>query len=155
MNILGPMSRTHDRRRLIQTLLAEREIHSQKELRTALLRRGFRVSQPVLSRDLRALRVAKSGGAYRVLETERVTPLEGLKTLLRGVEPATHFVIVFCEPGAGSAVARALDQAESEGLVGTVAGDDTVLVALDSADAARRIRRQVTDLVSSSPHAGV
>lgn len=149
------MSRTHDRRRLIQALLAEREIHSQKELRTALVRRGFRVSQPVLSRDLRALRVAKSGGAYRVIEMERVTPLEGLKALLRGVEPATHFVIVFCEPGAGSAVARALDQAESEGLVGTVAGDDTVLVALDSAEAARRIRRQVADLVSTSPHAGV
>jgi transcriptional regulator of arginine metabolism len=149
------MSRTHDRRRLIQTLLAERELHSQKELRTALARRGFRVSQPVLSRDLRALKVAKSGGAYRVIEQERVTPLEGLKTLLRGVEPATHFAIVFCEPGAGSAVARALDQAETEGLVGTVAGDDTVLVALDSADAARRVRRLVTDLVSSSSLAGV
>jgi transcriptional regulator of arginine metabolism len=144
------MSRTHDRRRIIAALIAAREIRSQKELRSALLRKGHRASQPMLSRDLRALKVAKSDGAYRVLDQERVTPLEGLRSLLRGAEPASHFVVVFCEPGAGSAVARAIDQAETEGLVGTIAGDDAVLVAVDSATAAREIRRHVDDLVHAT-----
>ncbi len=144
------MSRTQDRRRTIAALLAERDIRSQKELRSALARRGHRASQPVLSRDLRAMKVAKSNGIYRVFDQERVTPLEGLKALLRGVEPANHFVIVFCEPGAGSAVARAIDQSETEGLVGTIAGDDAVLVALDSPSAARDVRRRVGDLITTA-----
>ena len=144
------MSHTLDRRRAILSLLTEREIHSQKELRSVLARRGFRASQPVLSRDLRALKVGKSAGMYATMQPERVTPLDQLKPLLRGAEPATRFVVVFCEPGAGSAVARAIDQSDVDGLVGTVAGDDTVLVALDSEDAARKVRRSVSALLEGT-----
>jgi transcriptional regulator of arginine metabolism len=144
------MTRTHDRRRAILDLLAERQVRSQKELRSLLARRGFRASQPVLSRDLRALKVGKAAGAYAAPTRERVTPLEQLRSLLRGAQPATRFVVVFCEPGAGSAVARAIDQidgSEVPGLVGTIAGDDAVLVALDSDAAARKVRRLVSDLL--------
>lgn len=144
------MSRTHDRRRAIVQLLSDREIRSQKELRSALGKRGFRASQPVLSRDLRSLKVVKSGGIYAVMEREQVTPLAQLRPLLRGAEPATRFVVVLCEPGAGSAVARAIDASDVEGLVGTVAGDDTVLVALDSDEAARRVRRLVREIVEET-----
>ena len=145
------MSRTNERRQVILELLADREIRSQHELRSALARKGHRASQPALSRDLRALKVAKRGGAYGVVEQERVTPLAQLKPLLRGVAPATRFLIVFCEPGAGSAVARALDQGDVEGLVGTVAGDDTVLVAVSSRAAGERVRRRIGELASPAP----
>ncbi len=141
------MTDTERRRTVILELLTESEIRSQQELRDALRRRGHEASQPALSRDLRALRVAKRDGAYRVLEDERITPLESLKSLLRGVRTATQFLVVESEPGAASAVARALEAEEVDGLVGTVAGDDTVLVALDSRRSADRVTRLVQDLL--------
>jgi transcriptional regulator of arginine metabolism len=141
---------TAQRRRIIQEILTDHEISSQAELRKHLKRKGFRASQPVLSRDLRALGVAKQGGNYQLASGERVTPLTTLQALLRGVSPVRELVIVHCEPGAASAVARALEAEELEGLVGTVAGDDTILVATGSAVSAREVRRRVEGLLDLS-----
>lgn len=141
------MTETARRRTEILLLLSGGEIRSQTELRDALRRRGHLASQPALSRDLRALRVAKHDGAYRVLEEDRVTPLTGLRSLLRGVSPVTHFRLISSEPGAASAVARALEAEEMDGVVGTVAGDDAVLVALSSAAAAGRVDHLVHSLL--------
>ena len=141
------MSDPNERRALIRDLIAERDIQNQSQLLEQLEKRGVSVSQPVLSRDLRALDVAKQSGVYRIHEAERVTPLTALKSLLRSVQPAAHFLMVGCEPGAASAVARALEAEEPDGLVGTLAGDDTVLVATSSRAAALRVRRRVSDLL--------
>ncbi len=147
MTILPAMSTAEQRRAAILELLADANIASQEELRSELERRGFSASQPVVSRDLRSLRVAKRDGTYRVLEEERVTPLEALKSLLRGITPVQHLQLMKCEPGAASAVARALEAEEVEGLIGTVAGDDTILIALSSEAAASRVRRLVKSLL--------
>ncbi|MEW6742578.1 MAG: hypothetical protein AB1486_07450 [Planctomycetota bacterium] len=137
-----------DRRRAeIRALLLGEEIRSQEQLLTKLEQRGLGVSQPVLSRDLRSLGVVKRNGVYQLLETERVTPLDDLRELLRAVEPASHFVLIICEPGAASAVARALEAEKIDGLAGTIAGDDTVLVALQSRSAALSVRRRVQQLL--------
>jgi transcriptional regulator of arginine metabolism len=137
-----------DRRRAaIRELLLEAPVRNQEELLEKLERRGLGASQPVLSRDLRALNVAKLGGSYQIVEEERVTPLEQLKSLLRSVDPVSRFLLVSCEPGAASAVARALDSEELEGLVGTLAGDDTVLVAVKTHAAAQRVRRRIQELL--------
>ena len=141
------MNDTRERRDAIRSILAEGDVTSQYELYARLKRRGFTASQPVLSRDLRALRAAKSGGVYQILESERVTPLGALKSLLRTAESAPHFVMLHCEPGAASAVARALESEELPGLIGTVAGDDTVLVAVSSASAGARVRRRVAEFL--------
>lgn len=135
------------RRAAIRELLLEAPVRNQEELLEKLERRGLGASQPVLSRDLRALNVAKLGGAYQIVEEERVTPLEQLKSLLRSVDPVSQFLLVSCEPGAASAVARALDSEELDGLVGTLAGDDTVLVAVKSQAAAQRVRRRIQELL--------
>jgi transcriptional regulator of arginine metabolism len=101
----------------------------------------------MLSRDLRALGVAKRAGAYELVVEERVTPLEGLAALLRGARPAgEHLVCVFSEPGAASAVARALEAESLPGLVGTVAGDDTVLAAMESDAAGSSLIARVLSL---------
>ncbi|MCC7014066.1 MAG: hypothetical protein IT454_16030 [Planctomycetes bacterium] len=136
-----------ERRDAIREILREHDIASQDELIEKLERRGYRTSQPVLSRDLRALNVAKQAGMYRVHEEERVTPLEALRALLRSAKPVSHFVMLRCEPGAASAVARALEAEALDGLVGTIAGDDTVLVASSSHAASQRVRRRVQDLL--------
>ncbi len=136
-----------ERRDAIRDLLSEHDISSQEELIERLEKRGYHTSQPVLSRDLRALNVAKQAGVYRVHEEERVTPLEALRSLLRGETPVSHFVLLRCEPGAASAVARALEAEALDGLVGTIAGDDTVLVASSSHAASQRVRRRVQELL--------
>lgn len=138
---------TADRRTAIQDLLREREVHSQAELLELLEARGYPCSQPALSRDLRALGVAKVSGAYQLVEEERVTPLTALKSLLRAATPVEHLVLVRCEPGAASAVARALEAEELDGVAGTIAGDDTVLVAVHSQSEGERVRRRVEDLL--------
>jgi transcriptional regulator of arginine metabolism len=136
-----------ERRAAIRSLLAEQDIASQAELLQQLAAQGFSVSQPVLSRDLRALDVAKQGGYYRIPEQDRVTPLVALRSLLRRVDPASNFLVVRCEPGAASAVARAREAEQLEGVVGTIAGDDTVLVATNSIAAEQRAQRRVQELL--------
>src|SRR5262245_44958090 len=142
------MSKSEQRRAAVRRLVLETSIQSQDELRARLKAQGFRASQPVLSRDLRLLRVAKEAGIYQIREPERVTPLSALKSLLRSLESAREFLLLRCEPGAASAIARALEAEELEGVVGTVAGDDTVLVALDSKAAAQRVKKRVALVVS-------
>ncbi len=144
------MSRSEKRRAAIRRLVLESSLASQAELRAKLKLLGFRASQPVLSRDLRLLRVAKEAGIYQIREPERVTPLSALKSLLRTVDTAREYLLLRCEPGAASAIARALEAEELEGLVGTVAGDDTVLVALASKAAAQRVKKRLALLVSDS-----
>ena len=136
-----------ERRAAIHDLIVEHDIASQSELLHKLKLRGFAVSQPVLSRDLRALAAAKQSGVYRIHESERVTPLTVLKSLLRSVHPVSHFLFLRSEPGAASAVARALEAEGLDGLVGTLAGDDTVLVATASHAAAQRVQRRVSELL--------
>jgi transcriptional regulator of arginine metabolism len=132
---------------MIRELLLEADIKSQAELQEQLEARGYPSSQPMISRDLRALRVAKQEGAYHVVDEERVTPLEALRSLLRSTAPAASFVLVRCEPGAASAVARALEAEEMPGVVGTLAGDDTALIAVASQAAGDHIRRRIAELL--------
>lgn len=142
------MHGTESRRALIREILADRPLGSQDELLRALAERGVSTTQPVLSRDLRAMKVAKRDGVYQLLDDERITPLTALRSLLRSTAAAgPNLVVVRTEPGAASAVARALEAEELEGLVGTVAGDDTVFAAVTDEEAAREVRRRVEALV--------
>ena len=141
------METTQSRRDTIREILAEGEVRSQTELQDLLEDRGIVTSQPVLSRDLRALGVAKQGGHYHVLEEERITPLTALRSLLRSSHAAEHFEIVRCEPGAASAVARALEGEGIEGVLGTIAGDDTVLVVAANATAGAEVRARIESLI--------
>lgn len=120
-------------------------MRNQKELRAELHRHGLNISQPVLSRDLRAIGVAKHGGQYQILNDAPATPLATLQPLLRDVDRAAHLVIVRCEPGAASAVARAIDAEDLPGVAGTVAGDDTIFIAVASRAAARKIHHHISE----------
>lgn len=142
------MNATKSRRETIRRILAGRRLSSQEELLQALAEHGVQTTQPVLSRDLRALKAAKRGGVYQLLESEQVTPLESLRSLLRSCARAgPNLVIVRCEPGAASAVARALESERMAGLVGTVAGDDTVFAAIETEEAGDRVRARVERLL--------
>jgi len=131
-----------DRRRSIRRILGQRALSSQEELLQELADLGVHTTQPVLSRELRAMNVAKRGGVYCL--DEEVTPLEKLRFLLRGTASAgPNLLVVRCEPGAASAIARALESEHLEGVLGTVAGDDTVFAATAGAEQSKALRMRV------------
>ena len=136
------------RRDVIRQVLEEQPVSSQEGLLNALAEMGVHTTQPVLSRDLRAMEVAKRGGFYQLVEQDRVTPLESLRSLLRSTCPAgSNLVVVRCEPGAASAVARALESEGLDGLLGTVAGDDTVFAAVRDSETSILLRKRVDELI--------
>src|SRR5690349_23342430 len=142
------MTDSAERRSAVRDLIEHGHFQSQSELHEALVKRGIHASQPALSRDLRALKAAKQDGVYTMLPEERVTPLDALHSLVRGHATASHITLVRTEPGAASAVARAIEAEGLAGITGTLAGDDTVLVATSSQAAAKRVRARVAELLS-------
>lgn len=148
------MSRSH-RLTLISRLIEERRFSSQEELAGALARSGVEVTQATLSRDLRSLGVAKraaSGQAWYELPTPAVEALDhnrqmlDLKVFVNETRLAQNLAVVKTPPGHASAVARAIDLLEFDGLVGSVAGDDTVLCVLADLSTARRFKRHLDAL---------
>ena len=137
-----------ERRARVRTLLTENTVFSQQELLALLAENGVESTQPVLSRDLRALGAVKHGGRYMVFEPDRVTRLNALQPLLRGANAAgPNLVILTCEPGSASSIARALEEEELSGVLGTVAGDDTLFVAVESARRGKAVVQRVQDLL--------
>ena len=149
------MSRSR-RLALVAQLLSGRRFSSQEELAKALARTGVSVTQATLSRDLRSLGVAKRadssgrpvyelpGPAVETLDRER--RLLDLRAFVNQVRIAQNLVLVRTPPGHGHGVGRAIDLAEFPGQVGSVAGDDTVLVVMEDTSAARRLQRHLDGL---------
>lgn len=150
---------TH-RRELLLELIAAQPVHSQAELRDLLAARGTEVTQTTLSRDLRELGVVKGPGGYASPEaaqgvavaTGGGTALErALAQWLRRATAAQNQVVLITPPGGAQALGLALDRARIPGVVGTLAGDDTVLVVCtDSRRAARLVTELAPDAETSS-----
>ncbi len=142
------VDQTHKRRETLRRLLLAGFKGNQAELIAAMKEQGYPVAQPSISRDLRALGAVKTGGGYILRENDHVTPLDTLRALLRDVKAAgPHLILVGCEPGAASAIARALEAENLDGLVGTVAGDDTVMAAVANKVAGRHVENRILTLL--------
>src|SRR5262245_24489681 len=119
---------------LLTRLLSGQRFSSQEELARALARAGAPVTQATLSRDLRSLGVGKrpdanGKGIYRLpgpaTETlDRERRVLDLKAFVNEVRVAQNLIVVKTPPGHGQAVGRAIDLADLEPVVGSVAGDD-------------------------------
>ncbi len=138
---------------LIARLVADGEYSSQEELARALAKTGVAVTQATLSRDLRSLGVAKraNGGGRSVYELQtpavetldRERQLLDLRAFVNEVRLAGNLLVIRTPPGHANGVARAVDLADFDGVVGSVAGDDTILVVLESAANARALKHQL------------
>ena len=149
---------------LVARLVSSRPFSSQEELVKALGRAGVAVTQATLSRDLRGLGVLKRpdaagrmvyvlpGPPTELLDRER--QLLDLKAFVNEVRVAGNLAIVKTPPGHANAVARAIDLSDLAGLVGSVAGDDTVLVVTEGPAAAGRLKRRLDSLASRSSGGG-
>ena len=138
------------RRTQILEILGSGTAATQAELRRKLARRGVRVTQATVSRDVEELGLVKTHGGYRLPEAGRAataTPQPGmavvLKEFVREVRQAANLVIVRTHPGTAHTVAVALDAAEWREVAGTVAGDDTIFVATAKASQASGVRKRI------------
>ncbi len=122
---------------ILETIHANR-VNSQEELRRLLSAKNFRVTQTTLSRDLRELRVAKVPGAggpsYYAPAPDSSADSPGLESLLPqlmlSVEGVGNLVVLRTVTGAAQAVAEAIDLVDFPEIMGTVAGDDTILIVI-------------------------
>lgn len=117
-----------ERQKLILDLIAERTITRQDEIAQLLRERGAEVTQASVSRDLDELDVVKVDGRYTRVE---LTPKPGNPFGVVSIEPSgDSLLVVRCASGLASAVAVRIDAAEIDEVVGTLAGDDTIFVAV-------------------------
>jgi transcriptional regulator of arginine metabolism len=122
----------------IIAVIREESVHSQTELAELLAEAGIQVTQATLSRDLEELGAVKVSGAYlipedgnRPLRQSEQAParlVRLLRELLTGADASGNLVVLRTPPGAAQFLASALDRSGLPDVVGTIAGDDTILV---------------------------
>jgi transcriptional regulator of arginine metabolism len=150
--VTGPVTKAARHAR-ITALIRERAVHSQTELAELLAGEGVSATQATLSRDLEelgAIKVrgtdgapaiyqipAEGGGPMRPAEQAPARLVRLLRELLTGYDVSGNLVVLRTPPGAAQFLASALDRSGLPEIVGTIAGDDTILVvarAVDSPD---------------------
>jgi transcriptional regulator of arginine metabolism len=144
----------HARHTAVREIVREGRYSSQEELREALAERGFDITQATLSRDLRELRLLKvpdaDGGAYYTLPPEawdQTPKLERLiSSLYVGAEGTGNLLVLKTLAGGAQPVAVALDWEEWPEVLGTIAGDDTILVILRDPAQLRNVQRRIEEL---------
>jgi transcriptional regulator of arginine metabolism len=147
---------TADRRKRhlkILELISTRPVRTQEELAEALTAQGWDVTQSSVSRDIAALRLVKVDGSYRrpPQRTPRADPDE--RRVAEGVltidTAGDALVVVHTSPGEANHVAVALDRLAWPEVMGTIAGDDTIFLAVKDMSAQRRVVRAVRQLGTS------
>ena len=146
-----------ERLKSVRQIIKRYRINSQEILLEHLREEGFTVTQATLSRDLKVLKVGKvsegSNGYYYTLPTEeelresRRNYSQDLKRGFISMEFSGNLAIVRTLTGHADAVAIALDNIGINQIIGTVAGEDTVLVALREDTAPEEVRSHLRDLV--------
>ena len=141
----------------IRQLVARHPIRSQEQLRRRLRQAGFDVTQATLSRDIRELGLVKGGsdGAYRAPEPALTHPTPASRVqrvaadCLARVDRVQQLVLLRTGPGQAQMLALAIDGASMPEVVGTLAGDDTILVITPDVRRARALVKRL-DAMSHS-----
>ncbi len=130
-----------DRHEAIREIVRASPLATQAALADALGERGFDVTQATVSRDIAEMDLRKADGAYVLPEDLRLSQM--VQTLVRGVARAGNQVVVKTEPGAAMSVAAAIDAAALAGVLGTIAGDDTIFVVAATDDDGARVEEEI------------
>lgn len=143
--------------------IVEREpVHSQEELRQRLQTLGFDVTQATLSRDMKELGLMKraADGAYQApgaaanapssLAAAAVALSRSLGEFLLGIDVAQQLIVIKTGPGQAQLLAIAIDRAQLPDVLGTIAGDDTILVICRDARCAQSTRGTLAHLASEA-----
>ncbi len=150
------MRRT-ERLRAIKEIINSEKISSQEELLSVLKKRGYSVTQSTVSRDLSQLRLVKIrnylGEEYYSIESgtsegKIIDPVKfksRLKESVVSVKRAENIIVVRTFPGEAQGTAAVIDGMNFVEILGTVAGDDTIICVTDSSDNAKKIHELIQD----------
>ncbi len=130
------------RQQTILNLIRSKNIGTQDELGELLSKNKLSVTQSSVSRDLDELGIVKANGFYAIPEKDKNENL-GLHTLEVAGE---SLVIAKCEAGLASAVCVKIDRAKIEEIIGTIAGDDTIFIAVRSHKEQKVVLKKVWEL---------
>jgi transcriptional regulator of arginine metabolism len=142
------------RQRRILELVEQEPLASQDELRLRLARAGFKVTQATLSRDIHELGLVKTPEGYMAPPGQAAgdPAPPGIARLLRefvtGIREAQNLLVLKTTPGSAQPVAAGLDAEDWPEVVGTVAGDDTILMIAKDRRSARKIVARLQELSS-------
>jgi transcriptional regulator of arginine metabolism len=145
------------RQHLVIRMIEQHVVHNQMDLVELLAAEGVTATQATVSRDLDdlgAIKVRVPGGesAYAIpeLPKDQVAPEDHLRRVLGDwvveVASSANLVVLRTPPGSAHVVGSALDRAGLEGILGTVAGDDTLILVADEDIGGREVARQLSDL---------
>jgi transcriptional regulator of arginine metabolism len=135
-----------ERQQKILGLIRAQPIGTQEDLRTLLERAGVAATQSSVSRDLEELGVVKQHGHYTLPRTNG-TPFRGLLSL---DQAGDSLIIARTVPGLASAVAVEIDAAALADVVGTIAGEDTIFIAVRDTKAQRTTVKEIWQMFSAA-----
>jgi len=142
----------NERHNAIRTILGEAPVFNQDELRRKLLRHNFDVTQATLSRDIHDLKLYKGPNGYAFpngSSEEQELPAVDSMFASFGLEvrQAINQLVLRTTPGSAQPVAAALDRERLSDVLGTIAGDDTVLIICQDQKLASRLRQRLEELL--------
>ncbi len=148
------MANKRERHDTILEIVNARVVSSQEDLRKLLLQRGWDVTQATLSRDLRELRLARvptpEGARYAITDGSIEESRAALDTLLPQlflrIDGVSEMLVLRTVPGGAQPIAAALDGEAWSDILGTVGGDDTILIICRSVAARERVMRRLRGL---------
>ncbi len=153
------------RRDEILRILRETTVHSQDDLLSLLRKRGFRLTQPTLSRDMRELGLAKTPNGY--VAPDQLTPMAApipfvardvrehrLEQLIRDsvifAEAAGNMLVIKTPVASAQPLASAIDGSDIEDALGTIGGDDTIFVAFRETSSAESFAKRIHQIAGAS-----
>jgi transcriptional regulator of arginine metabolism len=144
-----------ERHNVIREIVASTPVASQHQLRRKLVRRGFDVTQATLSRDIREMRLYKGPAGYALPndnqfdDDDEPAVSEVLAQFALKVKQAQNQIVVITTQGGAQPVAVAIDHEGSPEVVGTIAGDDTVLIICPDNKQAGKLLSRLEEMIGA------
>ena len=155
------MSRKSERQQVIQELVSTRPVGSQEELRQLLAERSWDVTQSTLSRDMRDLRIARvpspSGIRYTtpdtgIREESRATLASLVPQLFERLDYVRELIVVRTVVAGAQPISEAIDSEGNPDVIGTIAGENTILIICRSEMARERVAKRLLALAKKPAH---
>ncbi len=144
------------RHQKIIELVGRMRIGTQEDLADILNKEGYKVTQATVSRDIKELKLSKVAGNdgsqyYQIIEKEEQVYSEKyirvLREALMSMDTAGNFLVIRTMVGMANAVAAALDQFKLDKIVGTLAGDDTIMCAMKNSQDAEEVKERIREIM--------
>ena len=131
------------RQTAILKLISSKAISTQEDLSRLLEKKGYPVTQSSVSRDLLELGIIKVNGNYAMPQKPRNAVSFGLLSLEKAGE---NLIVAKCEAGLASAVAVRIDAVGTPQIIGTIAGDDTIFIAVKDTKSQKAIIKKIWEI---------